>query len=68
MKTDSDTPYTDAEEERQRDSYERWRKTEWPAFAVDFDFARRMERALRAIENHHGENEGWRDVARDALA
>jgi hypothetical protein len=37
------TPDTDAEEARQRESYENMREAGWPAFFGDFDFARRLE-------------------------
>lgn len=53
------TPLTDAEEQLQREAYERWRECGWPAFAVDFSFARRMELEL-------SENERWmREVLTD---
>jgi hypothetical protein len=38
--TKTDTPITDAEEARQYALYE----SGWPSFAVDFEFARKLER------------------------
>jgi len=46
----SDTPMTDAEEQKQRDEYMESREIDWPAFPADFDFARKLERELTAAQ------------------
>ena len=48
--TTSDTPRTDAEYDRQRRDYDLSREFDWPAFPVDFDFARDLERQLATAQ------------------
>ena len=62
------TPLTDSEERWQIEVFKKYRKCGWTGICADFNFARRMERALREIEDHHGETDEWREIARKALS